>query len=135
MNVVMRCLDWLTSRERRMAGRQGSLKLVAHYWDGGAPLAHEVKDISPRGLYLCTAHRWYPGTLVMLSLQRIDLPSSHPNYSIAVRARVVRSDSDGVGFSFVMSGADSNRDTRSELIGGADKKSFERFLRQIKEQG
>ena len=95
-------------------------------------MAHEVKDISPRGLYLRTEQRWYPGTLVMLSLQRVDLPSSDPNYSIAVRARVVRSDSDGVGFSFVMSGPDSNRDMQSELIGGADKKSFERFLRQIR---
>ena len=132
MNAVARCFEWLTSRERRKAERRERLPLVAHYWDGGAPIAHEVRDISRRGLYLSTEQRWYPGTLVMLTLQREDLSESHPDRSITIRAKVIRSDAGGVGFSFVMPEKRTRLFTRSGLPSGADKKSFERFLGRLR---
>lgn len=131
MSAVKSWLDWLTSVERRGAGRQQMLPLIAHYWDGGVPIAHRVRDISSQGMYLLTRQRWYPGTLVMLSLQRQDLAASDPHRAIAVKGKVVRSGQDGVGFSFVMN-KDPRRD-HNELPGGADRKAFESFLRGFKE--
>lgn len=139
MSAVSKWLDWITARERRATERQEALPLVAHYWDGGAPVAHQVRDISPQGMYLLTRQRWYPGTVVMLSLQREDLAESDPARTISVNARVVRSGQDGVGFSFVLCKdphANNKKDPHTsdkDVLVGTDKKSFETFLRKFRE--
>jgi Flp pilus assembly protein TadG len=130
MNSVMRCLKWLTSRDRRRAERHERLPLVAHYWDGGAPTSHTVRNISARGLYIVTEQRWYPGTLVMLSLQREDIPQNDPDRTISVNAKVIRSGDDGVGFSLVMP-TDMKTASQNRFGVGADKKTFLRFLHAL----
>lgn len=128
MNALAKWLNKLASRNERSTARR-KLPLVAHYWDGGAPMAHEVRDISPRGLYLLTDQRWYPGTVVTLALQREDLFESHPDRSLTVNARVVRYGTDGVGFSFVAPEHANQNSGLNPL--GADKKAVERFLDQL----
>ncbi len=131
MSTVTRLLGWFASGEKRKVRRQDALPLVAHFWDGGPPVAHKVRDISSRGLYLLTQERWYPGTIIVMSLQREDLPKSDPLRSVAVKAMVIRSGEDGVGFSFVM-----DKDSfaaRADITAGVDKRTFERFLHQFRE--
>jgi Flp pilus assembly protein TadG len=130
MNTLSRWLKSLASREQRKVERQARPPLVAHYWDGGVPQAHPIKDISERGVYLLTEQRWYPGTFVSLSLQRKDVIESDPDRSISVNARVVRSGTDGVGFVFITP-EQSNRVGDHTLPPGADKKSFQRFLNRL----
>jgi Flp pilus assembly protein TadG len=89
-----------------------------------------VRNISDRGLYLLTEQRWYPGTIVMLSLQREDLPQNHPDRSITVNAKVIRAGDDGVGFSLVMP-VDTQTTSQNNLGVGADKKAFLRFLHAL----
>src|SRR5437899_11614494 len=101
MNVLTRWMNRLTLRDERQVERQDTLPLVAHYWDGGAPLGHAVRDISRRGMYLLTDQRWYPGTLVMVSLQREDVPEGDSDRCLVVKAKVVRMGDDGVGFTFI----------------------------------
>jgi hypothetical protein len=96
-------LEWLLSEERRQGRRRKSLPLVAYYWDGGSPVAHRVRDASQTGLYLVTEHRWYPGTVVAMTLQRTGTAPEDPERAIAVNARVVRAGEDGVGFEFILS--------------------------------
>src|SRR5215469_8631657 len=131
MNAVLRGLKWLISRERRKAERRDRLPLVANYWDGGAPIAHEVRDISRSGLYLLTEQRWYPGTLVALTLQREDFAESDPDRSVSVNAKVVRSDEGGVAFLFVMPDDPTRLAARNGLPAGVDKKRLERFLKGL----
>lgn len=95
-------LDWLLSQERRQARRRQSLSLVAYYWDGAHPVAHPVRDASAAGLYLVTEHRWYPGTVLAMTLQRTTAAMDDPERAVAVNARVVRSGEDGVGFEFIL---------------------------------
>src|SRR5262245_27858737 len=131
MNALTGWLKTLSSREQRKAERQQRLPIVAHYWDGGAPMAHAVRDISRCGLYLVTEQRWYPGTLVMLSLQREDVPEADPDRCLTVKARVVRSGADGVGFSFIPSEQPTRGAERPNPMGGVDKKTFEQFLERL----
>lgn len=93
----------LLSQERRRAARRIVADLVAYYWDGGNPKAHNVKDISLTGLYLLTKDRWYPGTVIRLTLQKekTTVPSDR---WLMVHAKVVRQDSDGVGLVFAPEG-------------------------------
>ena len=60
------------------------------------------RDISPSGLYLLTEGRWYPGTMVMLTLQKNGEIVAGSEQSIAVEAKVIRSGDDGVGLAFVL---------------------------------
>jgi len=124
-------LEWLLSRERRTAKRQEPLHLVAHYWDGAAPLAHDIRDISSTGLYILTEQRWYPGTQVMLSLQRIGVPDTDPDRSIMVNAKVVRSGTDGVALAFVVPEKQAAHKAQSVRPDGVDRKTFHRFLQRL----
>jgi capsular exopolysaccharide synthesis family protein len=90
------------THDRRRATRVKSPPLVAYYWDGGAAVAHSIRDISLSGVYVVTDVRWYPGTHVMIALQRPDVAEGEPHRSLTVNAKVVRFGIDGLGFSFVM---------------------------------
>jgi Flp pilus assembly protein TadG len=127
----------LVPGERRKAQRQETLPLVAYYWDGASPRAHPVRNISSAGFYLLTEQRWFPGTLVTMTLQRTDTGDSSPGRSIAVQSRVIRSDADGVGLAFVLpttrSGTEESRRVQSLVMNGAaDRKTLDQFLQMLR---
>ena len=76
----------LWSEERRR-GERKALPLAAYYWDGAAPSPRQVRDISPEGMYLLTEQRWYPNTLVTMTLVRIDRPETDPERALRLTAR------------------------------------------------
>ena len=127
-------LDWLLSKERRQGKRRESLPLVAYYWDGALPIAHRVRDVSPSGLYLLTEHRWYPGTVLAMTLQWTEAQVGDPERAVTVNARVVRSTEDGVGFEFVL----PEKGTPFWPLGlpadGTDAKKLNRFLQRVVEK-
>jgi hypothetical protein len=131
MNPVSRWLELLSSRERRKAKRQESPDVVAHYWDGAAPLAHRIRDISSTGLYLLTEQRWYPGTVVRISLQSESVVEADPGHSVVVNAKVVRSGTDGVGLALILPEKRSARGAQSFGAKSADRPTFHRFLRRL----
>jgi hypothetical protein len=136
MTLVPNWLERLLSGDRRKSERQKSPGLIAYYWDGAAPQPHVVRDISSNGLYLMTEQRWYSGTFVLISLQRVGAPESDPDRSVVVNARVVRVGADGVGFAVVLSEkTDAAPDPREIMPGGADRKRFQRFLRLLQKNG
>jgi uncharacterized membrane protein (UPF0127 family) len=120
--------NWLSS-DRRRANRQPLPGLVAYYWTGSAPRAYQIADISSSGFYLLTEERWFPGTMVLMTLQRTDSNGRNLDDSIAIQSRVVRWGSDGLGLAFVVStsGDSSIREN------GVDKRTLERFLGRLKE--
>jgi len=117
--------EQLFSKEQRRAVRQPSPELAARYWDGGSPEQHSVRDISSTGLFLLTKERWYPGTLLVITLQKRDKAENSSERSIAVQAKAVRWGSDGVGLEFVVQ--DPRRGV-SMLAEGADRKTLDKFL-------
>jgi PilZ domain len=130
---------WFKSRsqERRKAERQDGPEVVAHYWDGAAPAAHSIRNISTSGLYILTEQRWYPGTLVMLTLQKKDSVGEDAERSITVQSKVVRSGPDGVGLAFVPAEREEKRaaggstgDPDHFLTAG--RKAIARFLQSIR---
>jgi hypothetical protein len=84
----------------RKAQRETLSGLVAYFFTGGRPEAQTVRDISATGVFVHTEERWYPGTVV-----RITLTDQHdPAYerSLTLNAKVVRAAEDGVGFQFLL---------------------------------
>ena len=114
------------SPDPRKAPRESAPGLAAYYWTGGTPEAHPIRDISATGLYVVTEERWYPGTLVLMTLQATDLGEEISERTICVHSRAVRWGKDGVGLQFVL-----EKDVTDPSMGAADRKSLDRFLRRL----
>jgi hypothetical protein len=120
------------SPDPRRAPRVSGSGLAAYYWNGDAPAAHGIRDISSSGLYVVTEERWYPGTLVLMTLQRTDLGEEMAERSVAVNSRAVRWGPDGVGLQFVLADEKGARDSRLPMLDAAGKREVENFLKYLK---
>jgi hypothetical protein len=130
MRSVTNWFKTLLSSEHRKAQRLKSPLLVAYYWDGSVPTAHEIQDISSTGFYLLTKERWYPGTILTMTLQRASGAHVKPGEenNISVLSKVVRLGNDGVGFDFMP--LETEADGLKSRPAG--KKAINRFVEQIK---
>ena len=120
------------SPDPRKAPRVPAPGLAAYYWNGSSPVAHGIRDISTTGLYMVTEERWYPGTLVLMTLQRGDVSEEFTERSIAVQSRAVRWGPDGVGLQFILSDEQDRHRAPTPVADAAGRKEFERFLDQLK---
>ncbi len=137
MTFIKSWFEELMSKDNRHARRVEIPGLVAYYWDGDTPVAHVIRDISSNGLYMQTEQRWYPGTLITITLQKLVKAADDVERVVTVQAKVVRADKDGVGVAFLLPEHKKSSKAESfEVDGVADKKTFNRFLESIRgEQG
>jgi hypothetical protein len=87
--------------DKRKSPRMPAPGLFAFFWTGGPPLAHSIRDISATGLYIVSQERWYPGTLVRMTLATAESGEQSATNSVTVLARSVREGNDGIGLEFV----------------------------------
>jgi c-di-GMP-binding flagellar brake protein YcgR len=121
----------LMTHNRRRPLRYIAPRLVAYFFDGGTPTAHCIRDVSLSGMYLLTTQRWYPGTLIMITLQRTEKDDAGVKQSITVQARVMRSAEDGVGLRFVVPKTEEGRRIQQYIADGLevhDPNALARFL-------
>jgi hypothetical protein len=84
-------------------------------------------------MYIVTNERWYPGTVVRVTLTDRDHPTD--DRTITVNAKAVRRGSDGVGLEFVLEKEDqqgSEITQISERTLGANHVRVEAFLEKLK---
>jgi hypothetical protein len=124
--------DPSTAQDLRAAPRESMPGLAAYYWTGGAPKAHNIKDISSSGLYVLTEERWYPGTLILLTLQAAGEEVESYEHAIAVHSRAIRWGNDGVGLQFIPQDAPAARKGLNKLVNGASHKELVRFLARLR---
>lgn len=108
--------------------------LIAYHWSGGTPQAYHVGNISPSGFFLLTDERPYPGTLILMTLQKTGTNAEKSGNSIAVYTKVIRWGPDGVGFTFVPVGSKDAKSTR-EPKKVANQESLDEFLKQVLKHG
>lgn len=118
--------------ELRRASRDTIPGLAAYYWTGGAPKAHAIRDISSTGLYVVTEERWYPGTLILMTLQESETGTETVEHSISVHSRAVRWGNDGVGLQFIPQDAPVAVKGINPLVHGVDKKDLDHFLARLR---
>lgn len=119
------------SPDPRTAPREPASSLAAYYWNGAAPQPHSVRDISSTGLYVVTEERWYPGTLVLMTLQRSDRSDEPEERSIYVHTRAVRWGNDGVGLQFVLDEPEDAGKLKTAVGSTANRKVLDRFLKYL----
>lgn len=123
--------NWLQrwwSPDPRRPPREPAPGLAAYYWNGAAPKPHTVKDISATGLYVVTEERWYPGTLILMTLQNTQAGEEIAERSISVLSRAVRWGNDGVGLQFVLKDEETPRKGKVAQLEGVSKNELVRFL-------
>lgn len=130
----IRFLRWL-STDRRASKRHPLPGLVAYYWTGGAPQAFHIADISTVGLYLLTDERWFPGTMILMTLQRTNTDGDDPDDFISVLTKVIRWGTEGVGLSFVPSNTVDLNTGQSLPESGVGKKALTRFIQRVQQPG
>jgi hypothetical protein len=120
--------------DARRAPRESLPGLAAYFFTGGDSVAHGVRDISSTGFYVFTEERWYPGTVIRMTLTDRRKPTAER--SITVNASVVRCGNDGVGLQFVFQDGKNQRREKSlsidGLMGGANKPELELFLHRLR---
>ena len=124
----------LMSQHRRRAQRHIEPRLVAFYRDGAAPQPRYIRDVSNTGFYLLTDQRWYPGTLITMTLQRTEKSDDGSKSSVAVQAKVIRLGEDGVAVAFVFPKPEDAHRVTSIVADGvalADKKTLDLFLQPL----
>ena len=128
--------SWLErwwSPDPRKAPRKPSPGLAAYYWTGATPRANRVRDISSTGLYAVTEERWYPGTLVLMTLAKADGGEKSAESAIAVNSRAVRWGDDGFGLEFVVPTTQEPRQAgRNLLFEGVNRKELDQFLQRLR---
>lgn len=117
-------------QNQRQAPRELAPGLVAHFWTGGVPQAHTIRDVSATGLYVVTEERWYPDTLVRMTLTKANGGERPAERSISVHARAVRRGNDGVGLEFVLQESPKLRRGQTFKADGADSKQLKEFLKR-----
>jgi hypothetical protein len=119
-------------QDQRDLARECVPGLSAHFWTGGAPQMHGIRDISANGLYMVTDERWYLGTRVRITLTKTDDKNENAPRSITVEAEVIRWGNDGVGLSFILHDSRNVRRGEPLSIDGADKDELKKFLKLLK---
>jgi hypothetical protein len=117
----------------RKALREVLPGLIAYFFTGGTPAAHEVRDISATGVYIITNEGWYPGTVVRVTLTDRDYPTA--DRSITVNAKAMRKGSDGVGLEFILERENQEGTAMSQTFErtlGVNQARVEAFLQELK---
>ena len=98
-NTLWRKLLLRKPADPRKAPRIALPGLVAYFFTGNAPVPHPVRNLSTSGLFVITSERWYPGTVVRITLT--DERDPVLERSITVHASAIRATDDGVALRFV----------------------------------
>jgi hypothetical protein len=105
--------------------------LIAYHWSGGTPQAYHVGNISVSGFFLLTDERPYPGTLILMTLQKTGTNAEKPGNSIAVYTKVIRWGPDGVGFRFVPVESKDSKNNNRDSKKVANQEFLDEFLKTV----
>ncbi len=129
-SLITRFLRWIYP-DQRNAARHPVPPLIAFLGTARSSPQYGVGDISAVGFFMLTPERWLPGTEMPVTLQRTDAGGPDHADAITVLSTVVRTDSDGVGFAFVLPKSEQV-DSGDPLGTWATKKHLDRFLHGLK---
>lgn len=120
-----------SGQDKRSGARNPAPGLIAHFWTGGPPKSHPVRDISATGMYVVTEERWYPGTQILITLTKTLDDGPRAERSITALATAVRWGDDGVGLEFVRNTAKKARRREPLPSDGADGEQLGQFVEQF----
>lgn len=116
MNFARILGAWL-GRKGRDCQELESPGIMAYYWSGGEPTPHRVRSLGAEQAVVETPDRWYPGTVLTMTLETANGSGASPGHNTAVRCRVCEQDKDAVRVSFVFLNSEERRSMRQFVDG------------------
>jgi hypothetical protein len=105
---------------------------AVYLWNCPIPKPHSFRDTRATKLHgVLTEERWYPGTLVLMMLQRTDAWVETAERSISVVSRAVRRAKDRVDLQFVLDDEQNSRIGRNPEKDGTGNDEFTQFLQKL----
>ncbi|MGO9775001.1 MAG: PilZ domain-containing protein [Terracidiphilus sp.] len=117
--------------EPRKTLRAALPDLAAYFWTGGTPQPHDIRNISPTGMFVVTDERWYPGTQVQMTLRKAEREGAGPEATISLLTRVKRWGNDGVGLEFVVRDPRASRTGEATPSEAIEREVLDQFLARI----
>jgi hypothetical protein len=108
--LMKRLMRWLVP-DQRVANRHTMPPLTAYLGMVRTSKEFKVADVSVAGFYMLTDERWITGTGFPVTLERTD--QSGQGRTLTVYATVVRAGEDGVGFSFLNSADEEQKNSEN----------------------
>lgn len=96
--LMKRFMKWLIP-DQRVAHRHSMPPLIAYLGMVRSSKQYQIGDVSVAGFYMLTEERWVLGTGFPITLERTDAAGNGDK--LTVYATVVRTGTDGVGFTFL----------------------------------
>lgn len=94
--------------------------VFVYYWEGAASAPHGVQNLSIRGAEIVTPDRWYPGTIINLTLQcgaQTAGDGAATCKALSMRSKVVAHGRDGVRLEFLYLNQQEREAARKFLAG------------------
>jgi len=123
--LMKRLMRWLVP-DQRVANRHTMPPLIAYLGLVRSSKEYKIGDISIAGFYMLTEERWIAGTGFPVTLERTDEGAN--GQTLTVFCTVVRASTDGVGFSFLHSADEDNRDGEAQGTTRVDLTKLAQFL-------
>jgi hypothetical protein len=83
-------------------------------------------------LYVVTEERWYPGTLILMTIQNAEDGTETSEHSLSVHSRAVRWGNDGVGLQFIPQDTPAAQSGLNPLVNGASQRELDLFLERLR---
>ncbi len=125
-------LERLLHPDPRTEPREPAPGVRAAFWTVGSPQVYEIRNLNFTGMYAVTEERWYPGTMLRVTLSLPDGEQPEGQRSITLASKVVRWGNDGVAFEFVLLdrvGKNHKGPVPSDTVSSHE---LRRFLKQVR---
>ena len=105
MGLTNRIKRWFAELSEESLPDAVAACVFAYYWEGAAPIPHRVRNLGVKGAEIVTADKWYPGTIIQLTLQcggqTVGEGGTATQNALPVRSKVVANSPDGVRVEFL----------------------------------
>jgi hypothetical protein len=108
--LMKRLMRWIVP-DQRVASRHTMPPVVAYLGHIRSSKIYKIGDISIAGFYMVTEERWIHGTGFPVTLERTD--DGAQGRSLTVYSTVVRTGTDGVGFTFLQQAEDEQHSSEA----------------------
>lgn len=114
---------WWRSLAWQSLAEETERHLAAYFWEGDTPLPHAISQLNLHGASIATAWKWYPGTVIEMTLQNTAQPSGDGNGTkrqvVSVRSKVLTQQNGKIKVEFL-------------YLYDGERKAMHRFLEQVR---
>ena len=121
MGLTSRIKRWFAEVKDEPLPDAVASSVFAYYWEGAVSVPHGVRNLSVKGAEIVTSDKWYPGTIINLTLQcgaqAAGQGGAATCKALAMRSKVVAHSREGIRVEFLYLNQQEREAAREFLAG------------------